>query len=214
MSGKFGIPGGELIVLGESERKYYANSCPEFHSGHWNSCDRSFPKSEHSVHPSDRPAERHPTAGGDDFRRSLWYYNIILPTSCKYWTRRKRSLVRRKTRYKKFIATFSPGFRPHFYRKFFKQKLGDPICDQFCLERYTNRTLFAIADGCNWGPKPQTAAKIAAQTFVDFNKRVIFDPDMKTSNQMMRAFLNSFLQAHNKVKQLSKKIDFLRKKIS
>jgi len=35
--------------------------------------------------------------------------------------------------------------------------LGDPICDQYCFERYQNRTLFAV---CNWGVKVRQAAKL------------------------------------------------------
>lgn len=32
-----------------------------------------------------------------------------------------------------------------------KEREGDPICDQYFLTHYENRTIFAIADGCNWG---------------------------------------------------------------
>lgn len=32
-----------------------------------------------------------------------------------------------------------------------KEREGDPICDQYYITQYENRTIFAIADGCNWG---------------------------------------------------------------
>jgi len=48
------------------------------------------------------------------------------------------------------------------------QQEGLPICDQFCLERYENQTIFALADGCSWGMKPKYAAYYASRRFVEF----------------------------------------------
>lgn len=42
---------------------------------------------------------------------------------------------------------------------------GDPICDQFCLRIFKNRTIFSLADGCNWGIKPREAASRACLSF-------------------------------------------------
>eukprot|EP01127_Copromyxa_protea_P015762 TRINITY_DN4588_c2_g1_i1.p1 TRINITY_DN4588_c2_g1~~TRINITY_DN4588_c2_g1_i1.p1 ORF type:complete len:813 (-),score=153.79 TRINITY_DN4588_c2_g1_i1:360-2681(-) len=44
---------------------------------------------------------------------------------------------------------------------------GDPICDQFCVDRFDNRIVFAVADGCNWGIKPKTAAFNASRSFIE-----------------------------------------------
>eukprot|EP01124_Arcella_intermedia_P002081 TRINITY_DN11142_c0_g1_i1.p1 TRINITY_DN11142_c0_g1~~TRINITY_DN11142_c0_g1_i1.p1 ORF type:complete len:1417 (-),score=314.61 TRINITY_DN11142_c0_g1_i1:21-4271(-) len=74
---------------------------------------------------------------------------------------------------------------------------GDPICDQFCLERYQNRTIFAIADGCNWGQKVKTAARIASQTFVEFNKKSIFEAE--NTQAVLRSFMQSFVYAHHRI---------------
>lgn len=35
------------------------------------------------------------------------------------------------------------------------KRVGDPICDVFGVQVFANRTLVALADGCNWGEKPK-----------------------------------------------------------
>jgi len=35
------------------------------------------------------------------------------------------------------------------------KRVGDPICDVFGVQIYANCTLFALADGCNWGERPK-----------------------------------------------------------
>eukprot|EP01125_Pyxidicula_operculata_P011412 TRINITY_DN3738_c2_g1_i3.p1 TRINITY_DN3738_c2_g1~~TRINITY_DN3738_c2_g1_i3.p1 ORF type:complete len:1577 (+),score=500.93 TRINITY_DN3738_c2_g1_i3:781-5511(+) len=79
------------------------------------------------------------------------------------------------------------------------ERLGNPICDQFILERYHNRTLFAIADGCNWGVKPRNAAKAAVKTFIEFNRRYIFDSSTDTTQHIMKSFLRSFAAVQTKI---------------
>lgn len=57
-------------------------------------------------------------------------------------------------------------------------RMGDPICDYFAVQRFVwialtvintlrfaTKTLFALADGCNWGPKPRAAAVLAVNTY-------------------------------------------------
>eukprot|EP00013_Stygamoeba_regulata_P026753 CAMPEP_0177651744 /NCGR_PEP_ID=MMETSP0447-20121125/12724_1 /TAXON_ID=0 /ORGANISM="Stygamoeba regulata, Strain BSH-02190019" /LENGTH=829 /DNA_ID=CAMNT_0019154871 /DNA_START=49 /DNA_END=2534 /DNA_ORIENTATION=- len=43
---------------------------------------------------------------------------------------------------------------------------GDPICDQYNMIVYENRSIICVADGCSWGEKPRLAAKKAATGFV------------------------------------------------
>ena len=38
------------------------------------------------------------------------------------------------------------------------KRVGDPICDVFGVQVFANRTLVALADGCNWGEKPKKGA--------------------------------------------------------
>lgn len=47
-------------------------------------------------------------------------------------------------------------------------RLGDPICDSFCISLHTARCIIAVADGCNWGERPRRAAQRAAQAFATF----------------------------------------------
>eukprot|EP01104_Vermistella_antarctica_P015048 TRINITY_DN4860_c0_g1_i2.p1 TRINITY_DN4860_c0_g1~~TRINITY_DN4860_c0_g1_i2.p1 ORF type:complete len:1810 (-),score=454.74 TRINITY_DN4860_c0_g1_i2:90-5519(-) len=49
-----------------------------------------------------------------------------------------------------------------------KQRLGDPICDQYCIAYYRNRVVAALADGCNWGENVRKAASRASRTFVRY----------------------------------------------
>jgi len=46
------------------------------------------------------------------------------------------------------------------------QRDGDPICDRFYFQLHTNRSILAVADGCNWGPRPLQAAARATESFV------------------------------------------------
>ncbi|MDP2439860.1 MAG: protein phosphatase 2C domain-containing protein, partial [archaeon] len=45
---------------------------------------------------------------------------------------------------------------------------GDPICDWYSYLSYSNRTLFAVADGCNWGPAPREAAQRAVNASMQY----------------------------------------------
>ena len=95
---------------------------------------------------------------------------------------------------------------------------GDPICDQFCVERFPSHSIVAIADGCNWGPKPRDAAigalsfvlivlrpvphgcLAASRTFVEFAKNKICAEDQQlTLPQIASVFVEAFAQAHHKV---------------
>jgi hypothetical protein len=51
------------------------------------------------------------------------------------------------------------------------RKLGSPICDCFCVKLYENRIIGVVADGCNWGNRPRTAALKARQAFMSHLKR-------------------------------------------
>eukprot|EP01113_Clastostelium_recurvatum_P014808 TRINITY_DN1810_c0_g1_i2.p1 TRINITY_DN1810_c0_g1~~TRINITY_DN1810_c0_g1_i2.p1 ORF type:complete len:1881 (-),score=513.21 TRINITY_DN1810_c0_g1_i2:37-5679(-) len=47
-------------------------------------------------------------------------------------------------------------------------RMGDPICDRFKLIVCPRRVVVALADGCNWGKLPYTAAQIGLTTFTDY----------------------------------------------
>lgn len=74
---------------------------------------------------------------------------------------------------------------------------GDPICDQFCIERMENKVIFSVADGCNWGSQPRRAALIASRTFCDFVKHNL--SQMTTINETGNMFLHAFEAAHTRI---------------
>lgn len=74
---------------------------------------------------------------------------------------------------------------------------GDPICDQFCIERMENKVIFAVADGCNWGAQPRRAALLASRTFCDFVKHNL--SQMTTINETSNMFLHAFEAAHTRI---------------
>lgn len=45
---------------------------------------------------------------------------------------------------------------------------GDPICDAFHVKLFSNRALFALADGCAWGFRPREAARRATKAFIHY----------------------------------------------
>eukprot|EP01119_Soliformovum_irregulare_P000407 TRINITY_DN10280_c0_g1_i1.p1 TRINITY_DN10280_c0_g1~~TRINITY_DN10280_c0_g1_i1.p1 ORF type:complete len:649 (+),score=163.72 TRINITY_DN10280_c0_g1_i1:75-2021(+) len=47
-----------------------------------------------------------------------------------------------------------------------KARDGDPICDRFGVQIHPNRILVTLADGCNWGKRPEDAADKAASCFL------------------------------------------------
>jgi CRP-like cAMP-binding protein len=74
---------------------------------------------------------------------------------------------------------------------------GDPICDQFCVERMENKAIFAVADGCSWGSQPRRAALIASRTFCEFVKHNL--SQMTTIREAGKLFLHAFAAAHHRI---------------
>lgn len=73
--------------------------------------------------------------------------------------------------------------------------MGDPVCDQFCVERYASATVFALADGCNWGNKPRMAANRASRAFVNFvqeNTTIASSSSLLDSHILARSFIHAF----------------------
>lgn len=76
-------------------------------------------------------------------------------------------------------------------------KQGSPICDQLCLERFENKTIVALADGCNWGKKPRDAALKASRTFCEYVKRNL--NETYTVQDAGKLFLQAIVQAHKRI---------------
>jgi CRP-like cAMP-binding protein len=77
------------------------------------------------------------------------------------------------------------------------ERQGDPICDQFCIERMENKAIFAVADGCSWGAQPRRAAIIASRTFCEFVKHNL--SQMTTVREAGKLFLHAFAAAHHRI---------------
>jgi len=79
------------------------------------------------------------------------------------------------------------------------EKDGDPIADRLYVQLHENRALVAVADGCNWGRRPQLAARDAISAFsVYFNERQENIRDLQDAGHYL---LRSFCEAHNRIVQ-------------
>eukprot|EP01105_Mastigella_eilhardi_P021063 TRINITY_DN5069_c0_g1_i1.p1 TRINITY_DN5069_c0_g1~~TRINITY_DN5069_c0_g1_i1.p1 ORF type:complete len:484 (+),score=134.25 TRINITY_DN5069_c0_g1_i1:28-1452(+) len=52
-----------------------------------------------------------------------------------------------------------------------KAREGDPIADQIAGLVYQNRVVLAVADGCNWGPRPYKAAHDASRGLIAYMEK-------------------------------------------
>jgi serine/threonine protein phosphatase PrpC len=79
------------------------------------------------------------------------------------------------------------------------EKDGDPIADRLYVQRHENRALLAVADGCNWGKRPQMAAKNAVAALAAyFNER---QADIRDLHDAGHFLLRSFSEAHYSIVQ-------------
>eukprot|EP01114_Cavostelium_apophysatum_P006034 TRINITY_DN17235_c0_g1_i1.p1 TRINITY_DN17235_c0_g1~~TRINITY_DN17235_c0_g1_i1.p1 ORF type:complete len:511 (+),score=112.09 TRINITY_DN17235_c0_g1_i1:213-1745(+) len=76
-------------------------------------------------------------------------------------------------------------------------RIGDPICDSYCIQLYENGALLTLADGCNWGPRPYNASKKASQGFCSFiDKHAKELTDLTITGHTL---LNAIAFAHNAI---------------
>eukprot|EP01112_Ceratiomyxa_fruticulosa_P000907 TRINITY_DN1085_c0_g1_i1.p1 TRINITY_DN1085_c0_g1~~TRINITY_DN1085_c0_g1_i1.p1 ORF type:complete len:412 (+),score=76.02 TRINITY_DN1085_c0_g1_i1:415-1650(+) len=77
---------------------------------------------------------------------------------------------------------------------------GDPIVDRFYVLGCGNRTLLSVADGCNWGVRPQMAARDAinafSKYFTDKERIGLLMNDLQDAGHFL---LRSFCEAHNQI---------------
>ncbi len=84
-------------------------------------------------------------------------------------------------------------------------KLGDPICDTYSFEAFDSKNvIFAVADGCNWGPKPLEAARIASTVFQDYMKSKL--PRIDSVRKAGKCLVKAFMQAHTRILQAPLKV--------
>eukprot|EP00727_Mastigamoeba_balamuthi_P004505 m51a1_g14052 putative cytosolic carboxypeptidase 1 (1825) ;mRNA; r:1197061-1204516 len=77
------------------------------------------------------------------------------------------------------------------------ERQGDPICDTMAIATYYNRITAVIADGCNWGEAPRSAAHVACRAFLKYAQDTC--PTLVDSNSIALAHLDSLAIAHYRV---------------
>ena len=78
---------------------------------------------------------------------------------------------------------------------------GDPIADVFGVVARPNNAILAVADGCNWGPKPRQAARCAVRGSMEYLNQKLFDPVAAPRNtqELIRSLLRSFDSAQKMI---------------
>eukprot|EP01111_Echinosteliopsis_oligospora_P010742 TRINITY_DN3407_c0_g1_i1.p1 TRINITY_DN3407_c0_g1~~TRINITY_DN3407_c0_g1_i1.p1 ORF type:complete len:354 (+),score=93.88 TRINITY_DN3407_c0_g1_i1:108-1169(+) len=74
---------------------------------------------------------------------------------------------------------------------------GDPIADRLYVQLNPNRAFIAVADGCNWGPRPHRAAKDAIEAV----SRYMADKEAHITDvhDAGHFLLRSFSEAHKRI---------------
>ena len=70
---------------------------------------------------------------------------------------------------------------------------GDPICDRFGFNTFQNRMVCVVADGCNWGERPKTAAVKARNQVLEYLTAI--QGCIKTVTDAQSHLLRSFTEA-------------------
>jgi hypothetical protein len=93
-----------------------------------------------------------------------------------------------------FVSTRSVSTYPHLPSG---EKDGDPIADRLYVQVHENRAFVAVADGCNWGKRPQMAARdaVAAVSGYLSDKQELIR-DVQDAGHFL---LRSFAEAHKRI---------------
>uniref|UniRef100_A0A6B2KY14 PPM-type phosphatase domain-containing protein n=1 Tax=Arcella intermedia TaxID=1963864 RepID=A0A6B2KY14_9EUKA len=73
------------------------------------------------------------------------------------------------------------------------------FCDRFHVKIVGDRTIFALADGCNWGDKSRLASTNAAKGVIDFLSNPSIQDEIKTLVDCKNLLIRGFRKAHEKV---------------
>lgn len=77
------------------------------------------------------------------------------------------------------------------------EKDGEPIADRLYVQLHENRAVVAVADGCNWGRRPQMAARDAVAALSNYitEKQELIRDVQDAGHYLLR----SFAEAHNRI---------------
>lgn len=76
---------------------------------------------------------------------------------------------------------------------------GSIMCDRFHVKSFGDRTIFALADGCNWGVRPRTAATRASAGFIDYLADLKIQSEASTLLSLKEHILRAYRVAHAKI---------------
>lgn len=93
-----------------------------------------------------------------------------------------------------FVSARSVSTYPHLPSG---EKDGDPIADRLFVQIHENRAFFAVADGCNWGKRPQMAARDAVSAVSGYltGKQEMIRDLQDAGHYLLR----SFSEAHKRI---------------
>lgn len=91
-----------------------------------------------------------------------------------------------------YASAKSLSLYPFCYGRPYRE--GDPICDYYRIELFSNAAILCVADGCNWGDKPRRAAQVVTETAASFVKRYL--PQMKTIADVIHMLTASLVDCH------------------
>jgi len=77
---------------------------------------------------------------------------------------------------------------------------GDPVCDHYGFQAYSNRCISVVSDGCNWGTRPKKAAERARDTVMEYLCSEI--PKIHTVRDAQAHLLRSFAEAQQSICQV------------
>ena len=80
---------------------------------------------------------------------------------------------------------------------------GDPIADVYAVIARPNNAVLAVADGCNWGPKPRQAARCAVRGSMEYLNQKLYDSTSmpQDTQELIRTMLRSFHSAQKMIVQ-------------
>lgn len=94
-----------------------------------------------------------------------------------------------------FYGEYVHGRSVSTYPTYNGKREGDPICDQYYLVHWANRSICAVADGCSWGVEPRDAAFKSVKLFGDYMRK--YQREIVTLDMAPIYMLRAYLAAHN-----------------
>jgi hypothetical protein len=136
---------------------------------------------------------------GEEFAEILskLTFRPLFPSSAEFFLATISGLgfVETTRSYKENLAARSTSTYPVLDQQ--RGRAGDPICDYYYARAFGSATIVALADGCNWGERPQAAAIAGATSFVRYLQDRLHL--LSDTHQTAKAIVNGFAVAHQAI---------------